>query len=394
MKAIILYISLLFFIASQSLHAQITQYADLPNTCLANGNFPNACVTGTSCSPAWDPNCTAGWVRSHGSPTMATYTEDGQTKFYIYVWAQGTNNGEGVFTPYIFKTNYIYSVKLRTSANGTGGRARIYAANGLVEPTTINCGQAVPTITDKQEIGYIDGNAQGQTIEFNYTNTSGGIFTQLWIYPERTGGSQYDLNILSVEVCPVCYATVTYNNGVVPTGTTTSGYIYAGSSAGTGGAGTVTVDGSVNTQLIAANEVNLLPEFEAFVTSGTFSAELYTCFAGGGTTRKVTGTKNPNLPVTPPSNDLEIMKAAEVDRTLNVYPTVSTGQINITGDLASLENIELAVFDLTGRRIVLVPKKSYSGNATINLGNLNNGIYLLQIKQKDKIITKKIILRK
>jgi hypothetical protein len=395
MKAIILYISLLFFIGSQSLFAQITPYADLPLTCLPNGDFAGACVSGDACD-AWTSNCSAGWFRSHGTPTMATYTENGQPKYYIYVWAQGTNNGEGVFTNYYFRNNYTYTVRIRTSANQVGGKARIFAANGLAEQNITSCGSGLPNIQEKEEIGFILNDAGGNYQEFTYTNTSGTLFTQLWIYPERTGSGQYDLNILSVEVCPVCYSSITFNSGVVPSNTTTRGYIYAGSSAATGGAGTVTVNGTATTQLIAANEVNLLPEFEASVTSGTFSAELYTCYSSEGTTRRVTGRVN--LPTTPPAKDLEIMKAAimnaEMDGKLNVYPTISTGLINITGDQSSLENIELAVFDLTGRMVVQLPKKSYAGNANINLGNLNNGTYLLQIKQKDKTITKKIIIRK
>jgi hypothetical protein len=393
MKAIILYISLLFFCASQSLYAQISQYADLPSSCLSNGQFTNACVTGTTCSP-WDINCTDGWRRSHGSPTMASYTENGQAKHYIYVWSQGTNLGEGVFTPYFFRSNYIYTVKLRISSTGGAGKLRVFAANGLEEPPTSGCGQAPPNITEKVEIGYFDGNTTGEDVEFTFTNNTGVHYTRLWIFPEGTGNGQYNVNIFSVEVCPHCKAAITFNSGVVPAGTTTKGYIYAGSSAGTGGSGTVTVNGATTTHFVAANEVHLLPEFDASVTSGTFTAEIYTCYGAIGTTRKVTTHVNSNLPLKPPVNDMETMRAATFDRTINVYPTVSTGLINITGDLPTIENIELAVFDLTGRRIVQIPKKSYSGKATINLGNLNNGTYLLQIKQKDKNITKKIIIRK
>jgi hypothetical protein len=77
-----------------------------------------------------------------------------------------------------------------------------------------------------------------------------------------------------------------------------------------------------------------------------------------------------------------------------VYPSVSTGQVNISGSPQDLENVELTVFDQSGRKMLQIPKASYLNKATINLRHLNNGIYILQIRQQTKTITQKIILTK
>jgi len=406
MKAIILYISLLIFIASQSLNAQNREEAQLPD-CFTNG-FYNACMNALTPCVTWTDECGDGWIRSHGSPNFLEYTEtiSGTTvnRIYANMWSEGAI-GEGMFRNYNFQTNTTYEINLTlftyipggSGQTSGGGNVEIFAANGLVKADYVfvdgvGCGYYIPQISSLQQIGQYSG----MTGELNWTNmtftfTANANYSQIWIYPKRTAGDKwYFMGLKDIKICKSCNGEIIYNSGVTSPGITRSGTINAGSTAGTSGSGTVTVDGTTTTDFVAAKEINLLSEFEASVTTGSFSAEIVQC--SNGNTRVNTGSIISG--VIPPKDDQPVKTAANSEREINVYPSVSTGQINITGDLASLENVELSVYDLTGRIVIQLPKKSYPGKATINLNNLNNGTYLLQIKQKGNNITKKIIIQK
>ncbi|PIQ22828.1 MAG: hypothetical protein COW65_00860, partial [Cytophagales bacterium CG18_big_fil_WC_8_21_14_2_50_42_9] len=70
---------------------------------------------------------------------------------------------------------------------------------------------------------------------------------------------------------------------------------------------------------------------------------------------------------------------------INVYPNPSTGTVKISGSYQ-----ELSLSDITGK-LILTKTKAEVGTQ-LNLSSLAKGIYVLRIKQKDIIITKKIVL--
>jgi hypothetical protein len=76
----------------------------------------------------------------------------------------------------------------------------------------------------------------------DYFRTASANYSQLWIYPSATTTVQYNLEVMNVALCPLSCSTtgtLVYNVGVVPANLSEAGQIYAGSSAGTGGSGTV-----------------------------------------------------------------------------------------------------------------------------------------------------------
>lgn len=174
-----------------------------------------------------------------------------------------------------------------------------------------------------------------------------------------------------------CLGTITYNTGVVPGGVTKAGYINAGSTAGTGGSGTVTIHQDQTTSLIAAQEINLKPEFQASVTSGTFTASINPC---------TTDSVEHNI------------QAFSTEKSMHsnviVYPSPGNGILNISGDINDLDNALIIVTDQLGRQVYETQNNSKNTAITLNLGHLDNGIYYVQIKSLIKIITKKIVIKK
>ena len=387
MKALIIYLSLLFLISSDCLYAQ----------CFVS-TFATACTNAISIDgcPTWTDNCGDGWIRSHGTPNIGTYQYErkGQilTGYLAYMWSKSSTDGEGMFTPYLFKKGHSYDVSIQVATSNTNGSIKLYAATGLVQGVLSHCGGA-PQNVFKVPIGEFSGPTNGEiTLSFVFTNNSPVDLTQIWIYPEGSG-VKHELYVKWVQACTSCDGDIIYNNGSVPTGITRVGTISAGSTAGSGGFGTVTVDGSTITNLYATKQINLLPEFHATATGGTFTAKVYECYLLPQGRLETYNFKSIR-PLTPPTNDLEKIPGPITESKINVYPSVSTGQVNITGSPQDLENVELTVFDQSGRKMLQIPKANYLDKATINLSHLNNGIYILQIRQQTKTITQKIILTK
>ena len=91
--------------------------------------------------------------------------------------------------------------------------------------------------------------------------------------------------------------------------------------------------------------------------------------------------------VTPLSNE-----SFELDN-LSIYPNPSRGSFTILFDDASSNLVELDIFDLSGRYVFKKSYETYSSfNQNIDLKGVSSGMYLVQIKDGNRTITKKIIL--
>ncbi|WP_299885945.1 reprolysin-like metallopeptidase [uncultured Lacinutrix sp.] len=78
---------------------------------------------------------------------------------------------------------------------------------------------------------------------------------------------------------------------------------------------------------------------------------------------------------------------------LSIYPNPNNGAFNVKFNTTS-SNIDVAVFDIRGRSIINNSYNTTSGefNKAINLGNVESGMYLLNIDDGSTTITKKIIV--
>jgi hypothetical protein len=95
----------------------------------------------------------------------------------------------------------------------------------------------------------------------------------------------------------------------------------------------------------------------------------YTFYLEPSTTENVTGISNP-------------------DETINrIYPNPATDQLTITGNRV----ITVEILNQTGQRVLTV--NEFSGDQTINIGNLSAGVYTVRLITNQGIETQKLIVR-
>ncbi|MFK5879055.1 MAG: M12 family metallo-peptidase [Flavobacteriaceae bacterium] len=77
----------------------------------------------------------------------------------------------------------------------------------------------------------------------------------------------------------------------------------------------------------------------------------------------------------------------------NVYPNPSNGKVYI--NLSSIEDVQVSLFDISGRIIYSKNHNNYSGlfNKEINFGGLSSGIYLLKVNSGDREAVKKLVIQ-
>jgi Secretion system C-terminal sorting domain len=350
-----------------------------------------------------------------GTPQIVSYTytypKDNATftGYYAYMW--GTSlEGEGIYTSYPFEANHTYDVKIYINTYGGGGTVYVYAANSLTTPNTAPCGSPLPT-EDAQLIGSYTGSTptttppQSTPVPFSFVPNKN--YSQLWIYPQGTAqitSDQYNMQLLMVQVCPSCTYDLVLNTGTIPTGTSSAGTIQAGSSAGTGGSGTVINASGQPTTLTASTEIDLLQNLQITYTGGgSFVAQIAPCQIT--TTQSFLDTVTISAPPPPePEADnfgSKIMtgtssSAFQPDTSsaagLRVVPTVGPGDFTITGGASDLSNAAILVMDASGRPVY---RMYNSGNNTIislNLGTQKNGLYFVQINNGIRVTTTKIII--
>lgn len=192
----------------------------------------------------------------------------------------------------------------------------------------------------------------------------------------------------------------------MPANLSEAGQIYAGSSAGTGGSGTVTLQQPQSTLFVAATEIDLLPSFEATVSSvNNFTGLIDPNFCQHNYNRNLP-FDTINVPLFQQDefaqNDLSLttsqfkMESRDISLLNNdkikIYPTISNGAINITGNTKELTNAEFVVYNSLGE--IVFRSHNYSGNdAKLNLTWLRTGMYYIQIKNDIKSGTQKIIIQ-
>jgi hypothetical protein len=399
MKRVIICVTLLISFFTYNCNSQ----------CLVNGDFSNYCGTEVSYGgcPTFNHPCLYNWWRSHGTPEIKTGIDAEGIRFnYAFMWAN-PSIGEGIFAAYNFWKNHSYTLTVTAKATGPpSGNILVYATSGATEPTTPTCFDPVPYIPSKQLIMQQSISTGGDWYTWTVNNfIPSADYNQLWIFPTNGYTVQFNLCVSLINVCPDCQTTIVYNNGTVPLGNTKSGYIYAGSSTGTGGFGTVNVSMTGTSSLQAANAVYIQDEFRATVSTGSFSVKAITCndiavqrpLNQGSTSDWINENVIDNIQ---PLNSLDNspdssgqLKVIEKN-TIAFFPIPSNGLLKISGRETELTNAEIIIFDCLGNKVFKLLNEVPRSNLELNLQYLNNGAYYIQIKTLNQLVSKKFIISK
>ena len=75
------------------------------------------------------------------------------------------------------------------------------------------------------------------------------------------------------------------------------------------------------------------------------------------------------------------------DSAYKLFPNPAENQITITTP-TPIDNAKIEVYDFLGRRVLHSFYKNQADNINVNIEQLNSGIYIVVLKQKDKVIAK------
>lgn len=373
--------------------------------CLTNGDFQMFCGTvatnGQGNCPSWDYPCLGNWTRCQGSPQLLP--PNAFANNHVLIWSQGSGNTEGMYSAFPFDPHTDYKIKLRfASPNPSDGKLVIRATNTLSQNVIPQqCGDPVPSPSSLMTIQeLIPTTTDWQEYNFTY-NPGNSTYSKIWIYAFKTDGAieQFNVYLDYIYVCPqTCDITKIFNNGNIPPNLTRGQDIFAGSTAGTGGSGTVTVPANVNSILSAAQNVYLKPEFRAVVTgTQTFVAKIEPCEYGSvNTLARQTyssiglGTRYRTVSNASETINRDTLANKRIDNLVNVYPTVFKQSL-IVSTVESKNTMQvIEVFNLTGRQVTKIAC-THSEQQTLNLGYLKPGVYFLRIRTSLGIRTTKIV---
>ena len=363
--------------------------SDVYGQCIPNDNTYFSCTNNTSVDGCYTftTGCN-GWYRSHGTPEMLPTTGT------QYVEMLSTSSGsEGIYyTNFSFVAGNNYDVWINynfygsTPDDGAYGSLAVYAASGVTAQTLNAC--LNPTPTGPSRYAMYQNTASGQT--FNYSG-NGEIqtatqvpsgYNQVWIYPTSSTGT-VTLDVYDIRVCQSCYAIATYSSSTFsPLPVQVNGQDITIAEPAQ----------SLPTIIQATQAIYLQPGFHASSANNvTFVAEInptcsYSNIIPLNTSRNNDSSMLTSIPKISPGSAVD-----SAFSNLRIYPTVSSGVFFISGSPASLANAVISVFDETGQLRYQLGNTAGS-SLQLNLANLSNGLYFVQIRQQSKVTTTKIII--
>lgn len=89
-----------------------------------------------------------------------------------------------------------------------------------------------------------------------------------------------------------------------------------------------------------------------------------------------------------------VPETAQLLTTLNAFPSPFTNEANIKYTLSQNSDVEIEVFDVTGKRVATLqngPMAAGTHNAVWEATEVNAGVYFVRMKAGDAIITRRII---
>lgn len=374
---------LLFIFFSSPAQNHITQ--DLTTPCLFTsfgGCSNNAATTPAVCS-TFNVAC-SNWLRSHGTPDASS---GAFVELVSKLKTDGTLINEGIYTANSFIAGNNYDIYMTYNFYGISpvtatGSVNVYAASGVSSQPIVGCQDPIPTGPSKFPIytKTVTNQNISENIDLQVAMHVPG-YGQVWIYPTNVS-QQVNLDLFSISVCPSCFAVTSYTSGVLP----------------------VQVNGKDITISIPAQHVNTLVEvtdaiylnqgFSATSTGGvTFTAEISPTCAYSEIIESAQKTKL-DSGNTADLNFQSLEYPTNSTATgLVIYPTVSKGNFTVSGSTENMADAAVIVLDATGRVIY----RTYNSSATtlqIDLNNVSNGLYFVQIRKNASVTTHKIIVKR
>lgn len=315
-----------------------------------------------------------------------SYTESGN---YSTDLTRFMNTADGYMDEiHTYRNLYAADVNVMIFNNNSAcGLASTILANAASAFGVVHYDCALGYYSFGHEIGHLQGcrhnpEQDPSTTPYSYGHgylyTAGGWRTIMaYNYSGETRLQYFSNPNVTYGGVPMGTTSTHYNAQVLNvTSNTINGFRTAASTLTIDGTGAVINDES--SDAIATSEVILQNGFEA-TTNAEFTARIIDC-TGSSLMAENNSEESSNAD-----------QLADNKLILAVYPTITEGTVNISMDNTIDKQVEIVVTDNTGRmvfRLVNAGKKI----VTLNLGHLTNGLYFVQVKQGEKMITRKVII--
>ncbi|MFP4289670.1 MAG: fasciclin domain-containing protein, partial [Bacteroidales bacterium] len=88
--------------------------------------------------------------------------------------------------------------------------------------------------------------------------------------------------------------------------------------------------------------------------------------------------------------DTNVESLAGQTANLNVFPNPVRDNMNLTFEMQSAENVVIEIFNIAGVKVFSIDHDNASDNVNIDVSDLSQGTYILNIRNQNEVITRKI----
>ena len=91
-----------------------------------------------------------------------------------------------------------------------------------------------------------------------------------------------------------------------------------------------------------------------------------------------------------------VLQRTVIEKAVTIYPNPTTGMFQLSMDNRQLQlnNVKLSIYNVMGEKVCSRDGKQLTDSTSIDLSDEPNGIYFMQLKTENNVITKKIIINK
>ena len=274
------------------------------------------------------------------------------------------------------------------TATSTGATDQIIPVNGEVFPsaTCANVGDII--ITEVMQNPSVNGDPAGEYFEV-YNTTGSAIDMIGWVIKDDLSTSETHTISSTLIVAAGDYVVI--GNEAVPNGNTPMDYTYGNDiSLGNGTDGVIIECSSTTIDVVIWDNGTTFPDPSgASMELSTTALDAVSNDNGANWGEATTAFGDGDLGTPGAANDFTLSNNQFDVNTFKIYPNPNnTGVLTVIGNSNATLNIN--VYDVLGQRVL---SQEIMSNSTIDVSKLKSGVYLVNIVQDNRTVTKKLVIK-
>ncbi|MGV6830675.1 MAG: lamin tail domain-containing protein [bacterium] len=274
------------------------------------------------------------------------------------------------------------------TATSAGAPDEILSVDGEVFPgaTCANVGDII--ITEVMQNPSVNGDPAGEYFEV-YNTTGSAIDMIGWVI--KDDASSGETHTISSTLVVAAGDYVVIGNSAVPNGNTPMDYTYGNDiSLGNSTDGIIIECSSTTIDVVIWDNGATFPDPSgASMELSTTALDAVSNDDGANWGEATTAFGDGDLGTPGAANDFTLSNSQFDVNTFKIYPNPNnTGVLTILGNSNTTLNIN--VYDVLGQRVL---SQEIMSNNTLNVSKLKSGVYLVNIAQDNRTVTKKLVIK-